>query len=58
LPGNFFLVEGQKKGSINHYYLSVRIKSARVRWRHWYRVTGLPSGIELIPLDRTGAGDG
>jgi len=25
LPGNFFLVEGQKKGSINHCYLSVAI---------------------------------
>jgi flagellar FliL protein len=26
-----------------------------VRWRHWYRVTGLPSGIELIPSDRARA---
>jgi hypothetical protein len=26
LPGNFFLVEGQKKDSINHCYLSVAIE--------------------------------
>jgi flagellar FliL protein len=54
LPGNFFLVEGQKKDSINHYYLSVRIKRARVRWGHLYRVIGLPAGIGFIFSNRTG----
>jgi dethiobiotin synthetase len=49
LPGNFFLVEGQKKGSINHCTLSVAIKRARVRRRHLYRVLGLLGGIALIP---------
>jgi flagellar protein FliL len=28
LPGNFFLVAGQKKGSINHCYLSVTIEQS------------------------------
>jgi flagellar FliL protein len=55
LPGNFFLVEGQKKGSINHYYLSVRIKRARLRWRLLFRVTGLSGGIAFNP-SRSGPG--
>jgi flagellar protein FliL len=52
LPGNFFLVEGQKKGSINHYYLSVAIKRARLRWGLLYRVTGLAGGIAFNPSRR------
>src|SRR5260370_15396242 len=43
LPGNFFLVEGKKKGSINHCYLSVTVNRARLRWRHLYRVTACPA---------------
>ncbi len=50
MPGNFFLVEGQKKGSINHYYLSVRIKRARLRWGLLFRVTGLSGGIAFDSL--------
>jgi flagellar protein FliL len=55
LPGKFFLVEGQKKDSINHYYLSVRIKRARLRWGLLYRVTGLAAGIAFNP-SRSGPG--
>ena len=45
MPGNFFLVAGQKKGSINHYSLSVRIESAG---GILYSVIGPPDGIENI----------
>ena len=55
MPGKFFLVEGQKKDSINHYYLSVRIKRARLRWGLLYRVTGLAAGIAFNP-SRSGPG--
>ncbi len=55
MPGKFFLVEGQKKGSINHYYLSVAIKRARLRWGLLYRVTGLAAGIAFNP-SRSGPG--
>jgi flagellar FliL protein len=55
LPGKFFLVEGQKKDSINHYYLSVRIKRARLRRGLLYRVTGLAAGIAFNP-SRSGPG--
>jgi flagellar protein FliL len=55
LPGKFFLVEGQKKGSINHYYLSVAIKRARLRWGLLYRVTGLSAGVAFNP-SRSGPG--
>jgi flagellar FliL protein len=48
LPGSFFLVEGQKKGSINHCTLSVIIKRARVRRQPLYRVSSLPGGIGLF----------
>jgi flagellar protein FliL len=48
LPGSFFLVEGQKKGSINHCTLSVIIKEARVRRQPLYRVLSLPGGIGFI----------
>ena len=55
MPGKFFLVEGQKKDSINHYYLSVRIKRARLRRGLLYRVTGLAAGIAFNP-SRSGPG--
>jgi len=55
LPGKFFLVEGQKKDTINHYYLSVRIKRARLRRGLLYRVTGLAAGIAFNP-SRSGPG--
>ena len=55
MPGKFFLVEEQKKDSINHYYLSVAIKRARLRWGLLYRVTGLAAGIAFNP-SRSGPG--
>jgi flagellar protein FliL len=48
LPGSFFLVEGQKKGSINHCARSVTIKQARVRRRLLYRVLACPAAFPRI----------
>jgi flagellar FliL protein len=48
LPGNFFLVGGQKKGSINHCYLSVAIQESAFALAAFVSRHGLPRGIEFI----------
>ena len=46
MPGNFFLLTGQTKDSVNHYYLSVSIESAGAL-AALYRVLSLSGGIEF-----------
>jgi flagellar protein FliL len=49
LPGNFFPVEGQKKGSINHCYLSVTVEQSACAPAAFVSRHDQPCGIALIP---------
>jgi flagellar protein FliL len=48
LPGNFFPVAGQKKGSINHCYLSVTIEQSACAPAAFVSRHDQPCGIALI----------
>jgi flagellar FliL protein len=48
LPGSFFLVAWQTKGSVNHYYLSVSIQKSACALAALYRVPSLSGSIEFI----------
>jgi flagellar FliL protein len=53
LPGNFFLLAGQTKDSVNHCYLSVTIESARCAGGICIASSSLSGGIEFT-ANRTG----
>jgi hypothetical protein len=56
LPGNFFPVPAQKKGSINHCYPSVTIESAIALAALVSRHKSPAGVIEFILLKRAGDG--